>query len=194
MKIIIFLVLSLILTACTNNSSIKENKELVAVNKDSLILNKWIEAVVKNNLKINSKNIDSAQLVNIDEFYSKLPKDSFKTQIEFDLTSKLPKVSVIKNVIILDYSEDYAFIKFFILKDKFIYSYHFSSGNNGHSVIYDLKKQKETDFYFIDSINSNAAFVIQEKYSFDEMNPGHYWQHGNWDFKTDKITWGKWSN
>lgn len=193
-KIIQLIVILIIFTTCSEKKNNKVKIETVIVNEDSIILNKWMMTLLKSNPKINSKSIDSANLGQLKNTYFLIPSDTFKafkSDIEFNLSNQIPKIIAIDGAITLDFS-NYNFIKYFIFKDKFIYSYHLASGNNGHSVIYDFSKRETTQFYFIDSITKNSAFVIREKYSFDENNPGHHWQRGQLNFNTNKIVWGKW--
>ena len=195
MKIFIpLLIIILIYTACSEKNKNQAKIETSIINEDSIILNKWMMTLLKSNPKINSKAIDSAKLGELKNTYFLIPSDTFnafKAEIEYNLSNQVPKVSAIDSFITLDYSNtDY--IKFFLFKDRFIYSFHHIAGNNGYSVIYDFKKRETTQFYFIDSITKNSAFVTREKYSFDENNPGHHWQKGKLDFVSNKITWGKW--
>ena len=164
------------------------------INNDSIILNGWVEKSIKSNPKINSSIIDSAKIYNLKNYISKSSMIAFQSKIEYDLKNRIPKKFSTANVITLDYSNEDV-IKFFILKDKFIYSYHHTMGNNGHSVVYDFIKQKDTIFYFIDSVTNKVAYVNREKYGLNEKNMmGHYWQRGMWDLNTGKIIWGNWEN
>ena len=192
LKSIPFVFLLILLYSCSNKKSNIEQKELSFHNNDSIILNKFIESITQSSPKINKSIIDSSNIRDFKNYYKDL-SDTFKYEIKYDLSKITPKICVNDNVITIDYSSD-DFIKLFVLKDKVIFSFHREIGNNGMSFIYDFAKQKSTSFYFIDSVAIDAAFVNREKYKFDEKNPGHYWQRGKWNFKSDNIIWGKWEN
>ena len=194
MKVFFFLFALSFIISCSQDNCSKGKRQLIFTDNDSTILNSWIVSVIKNNPRINSQMIELSKINNFKNYLNKLPADSFKTKIEYDLRNRLPKIFSTINVITLDFSNEDV-IKFFILKDKFIYSYHHSMGNNGHSVIYDLIKQKDTVFYCIDSLSNNIAYVNRERYGLYEKNMmGHFWQRGTWDLNTGKIIWGKWEN
>ena len=151
------------------------------------ILFSWLSDLVKSNISLDSQTIVKSKIKTFKN-YSNNAIDTFKKQIDYDLKQKEYKIISTEDVITFNYTKNNDDdVYFFVLQNKFIYSYHKNMGNDGHSLIYDLVNRKFTYFHYISCINKNVANIQREGYDFKMGR--HYVQEGKWHMNTNLIKW-----